>query len=340
MTALTAARYRPGHGISIEPVGSQEPGANDVQIAVAYTGICGTDLHIVHGHMDQRRPGIIGHEMSGIVRQLGAEVTHLSVGDRVTVMPLRWCGSCPACTAGNTHVCQNLDFVGIDSPGSLQQEWNVPADLVIPLGDVGLRDGALVEPIAVAVHDVRRGQLTAGDRAVVIGGGPIGTLIAAVSKAAGADVVVLELDSSRRAAVEALGFAAVDPTSTDPVQAIEAWTDGAGADVVFEVSGSAGGIATATGLAKVRGRIVVVGIHSQPRPVDLQRVFWRELEILGARVYTRADFDEAIRLVQNGAIPTSALITHIVALQNVSEAFTTLESGDAMKVLVDCGAPA
>lgn len=337
MTALTAARYRPGQGITVEQVEAQDPQDNEVQIAVAFTGICGTDLHIVHGHMDQRHPGIIGHEMSGVVSKVGAGVKNFAEGDRVTVMPLRWCGTCPACRAGNQHVCQNLDFVGIDSPGSLQQRWNVPADIVIPLGEMDLRSGALIEPIAVAVHDVRRGQLTAGDRAVVIGGGPIGTLISAVSRAVGAEVLVLELDPTRRAAVEALGFSAIDPTATDTVRAVEEWTAGAGADVVFEVSGSAGGITTATGLAKVRGRIVIVGIHSQPRPVDLQRVFWRELEVFGARVYQRTDFDEAVQLVHDGSIPTAELITHVVSLDNITEAFTTLESGNAMKVLVDCG---
>src|SRR6478735_11921576 len=162
---------------SIE-VGESEPvapAAGEVQIAVAYTGLCGTDLHILHGSMDARvqTPLVFGHEMSGTIAALGEGVSGWSVGDGVTVMPLSWDGTCPACLAGNTHICQNLDFIGIDSPGSLQGLWNVPVETLVALPD-GLRldHAALVEPVAVAVHDVRRSQLTPGQKVVVIGGGP------------------------------------------------------------------------------------------------------------------------------------------------------------------------
>ena len=337
---MLAANYEGDRTITIEEREPEPLRPGEARIAVAYVGICGTDLHIFHGDMDARvaRPATIGHEMSGTIVELAPDVEGWSVGDAVTVMPLAWDGTCPACLAGNEHICQNLDFIGIDSPGALQEHWNVPASTLVrlPVG-VSLRDAALVEPVAVAVHDVRRSELGPGDRAVVIGAGPIGVLIATVATAFGAEVVIAEIDANRRAAAEEMGLRTLDPSAVDQVAWVEEWTGGAGADVVFEVSGSAAAVLGATSLAKVRGTLVVVAIHSQPRPLDLHRLFWRELRILGARVYERRDFERAVELVAEGAIPADRLITRVVPLAETASAFEALEEGRAMKLLVEVG---
>ena len=337
---MLAANYEGDRTITIEEREPEPLRPGEARIAVAYVGICGTDLHIFHGDMDARvaRPATIGHEMSGTIVELAPDVEGWSVGDAVTVMPLAWDGTCPACPAGNEHICQNLDFIGIDSPGALQEHWNVPASTLVRLpAGVSLRDAALVEPVAVAVHDVRRSELGPGDRAVVIGAGPIGVLIATVAAAFGAEVVIAEIDANRRAAAEEMGLRTLDPSAVDQVAWVEEWTGGAGADVVFEVSGSAAAVLGATSLAKVRGTLVVVAIHSQPRPLDLHRLFWRELRILGARVYERRDFERAVELVAEGAIPADRLITRVVPLAETASAFETLEEGRAMKLLVEVG---
>ncbi|GAA1963600.1 zinc-dependent alcohol dehydrogenase [Agromyces allii] len=334
---LTAA-YTGDRTITIAETEPQAPGPAQVRIRVAYVGLCGTDLHILHGSMDARveTPLVFGHEMSGTIDAIGEGVDGWAVGQPVTVMPLAWDGTCPACLAGNEHICQNLDFIGIDSPGALQAFWNVPADVLVALPDgVALDAAALVEPVAVAVHDVRRAEIHGGERAVVIGGGPIGVLIATVARAFGAQVAVIELDANRRAQIEGLGFETIDPREVDQVAWVEQWTGGAGADVVFEVSGAAAAVLGATALAKVRGTLVVVAIHPTPREIDLQRVFWRELRILGARVYQRTDFERAVELVADGTIPSDLLITKIVPLAETRAAFDDLEAGRAMKVLVD-----
>jgi len=335
---MLAAEYTGDRTITVEEREPEPLRPGEVRIAVAYVGICGTDLHVFHGDMDARvtTPATIGHEMSGTIAEVGPGVDGWAVGDAVTVMPLDWDGTCPACLAGNQHICQNLDFIGIDSPGALQQLWNVPASTLVRLPEgVSLRDAALVEPVAVAVHDVRRSELGPGDKAVVIGAGPIGVLIATVATAFGADVVVAEIDANRRAAAEEMGLRTLDPSAVDQVAWVNEWTGGAGADVVFEVSGAAAAVLGATSLAKVRGTLVVVAIHSQPRPIDLHRLFWRELRILGARVYERPDFERAIELVAEGAIPADRLITRVVPLPEVASAFETLEAGRAMKILVE-----
>lgn len=335
---MLSARYVGDRAIETADIAVSPPAAGEVQVRVAYTGLCGTDLHIVHGSMDGRvtRPLVFGHEASGEIAAVGEGVEGWAVGDPVTVMPLDWDGTCPACRAGHTHICQNLDFIGIDSPGSLQERWNVPARALVRL-PAGLRldHAALVEPVAVAVHDVRRAELRPGDKTVVIGGGPIGVLIASVAQDLGAEVVVIELDPARRAQIGDLGIRTLDPRETDQVAWVEDWTDGAGADVVFEVSGAAVAVLGSTALAKVRGTVVVVAIHPTPREIDLQRMFWRELRLLGARVYEAQDFATAVELVARGVIPADLLITRIVPLRQTAEAFEDLEAGRAMKILVD-----
>lgn len=334
---MLAAHYAGNRTMTVGAAEQSPPGPGQVQIAVAYNGICGTDLHILSGHMDQRVavPAIIGHEMSGTISALGAGVEGWAPGDPVTVMPLAWDGTCPACLAGNRHICQNLDFVGIDSPGALQGRWNVDAGLLVRLpASLSLRHAALVEPTAVAVHDVRRSELAPGQKAVVIGGGPIGVLIAAVARSFGGDVVVIELDPGRRERIAALGFTVLDPRD-DTVAWVEEWTGGAGADAVFEVSGAASAVLGAVDYAKVRGTLVVVAIHPEPRPLNLQRIFWRELRVLGARVYQREDFDTAVELLDGGDIPADALITKTLPLAEVQSAFDALTGGEAMKILID-----
>jgi len=281
---------------------------------------------------------VIGHEVSGRVAAVGEGVTEWCVGDPVTVMPLRWCGSCPTCRAGHTHICDRLDFVGIDSPGGMQQLWNVPQELLVALPPgLALRDAALVEPVAVAHHDVARSSLVAGERALVVGGGPIGVLIGVVASARGADVLLAEPDPFRRSVVAGLGIDVVDPGAPEVASTLEDWSEGAGAAIAFEVSGTQPGLDLAVSALGARGRLVVVGIHAQPRQVDMKRVFWKELAFLGARVYERTDFVAAVQLLEHGAIPVEALISRVDALADAPAAFERLaEGGRVMKVLVDC----
>lgn len=337
MRALT---YTEAGRIELADLDPIPPGKGEVQIEVAFTGICGTDLHIFHGSMDSRvdRPAVIGHEMSGRVAAIGFGVPNLTVGDHVTVMPLDWCGSCPACIAGHTHICQNLTFIGIDAPGSLQGLWTVPARTVIALPpELPLRDAALVEPTAVAVHDVRRAGLAAGEKTLVIGGGPVGLLIALVARQSGADLLVVEPNDYRRTLISSLGIPTVDPTAVDVTAATLEWSEGAGAAVAFEVSGAAAGVTAAVDALAVRGRLVLIAIHSVPREINLHRFFWRELTLVGARLYHRADFEQAVELLANGTIPPDALITAVTPLSSGAKAFELLAGGGTvMKVLIDC----
>lgn len=339
---MTAVTYNGSRTFRTSDLPPARPRPGEVQIAVSYTGLCGTDLHIFHGDMDSRvsMPAIIGHEMSGTIADVGDGVTGWTVGQPVTVMPTLSCGSCAACSRGHGNVCHKLDFIGIDSAGSMQNFWNVPAEVVVALpAHLELDEAALIEPTAVAVHDVRRARLVEGEFVVVIGGGPVGQLIASVAQQRGARVTLVELDPARRALAQESGIATVDPREQDLVDLVMRETSGAGADVAFEVSGAAAGVNSAVEVLTTRGRLVMVAIHPRPKEIDLHRFFWRELEMFGARLYQREDFEEAVRLVAAGTVPARRLISRVVSLHDVDAGFRALESGGAMKVLVDCRAP-
>lgn len=336
---MEAALYLRNRHVEMGGCDPVAPGPGEARIEVAYCGICGTDLHAYLGHMDQRvaNPQILGHEMSGVIAEVGEGVGEWRVGDRVVVRPLQPCGACPACAAGHGHICHKLKFLGLDTPGAMQSSWTVPAHTLHRLPDgVPMSLGALVEPVAVACHDVRLGGVRPGEYVVVIGGGPIGMLIAFVARIAGARVLVSEPNINRRGLAAECGFDAFDPLSGNLPQFVSDATNGAGADVVFEVSGSAAGAAMMTQLPRARGRIVVVGIFAERPTVDLFRFFWRELRLCGARVYEPEDFEQAIRLIAEDRLPLECLITDRRPLADLGVVLAGLAAGEAgMKTLIE-----
>jgi len=336
--STAAAVYRGNKTFSLETKDVGPPGPGEVQIRVAYCGICGTDLHIYLGHMDQRVgfERTIGHEMSGTIEALGDGVEGLEAGQRIVVRPLDPCGDCPACEAGHDHICHNLKFIGIDTEGAFQELWNVPAHTIHTLPDgLDLSHAALIEPLAVACHDVERADLKKGEDVLVIGGGPIGLLVALVARNAGGNVTLSEINENRIAYAEKLGFKTLNPRTNDVAADVRAATGGKGADVVFEVSGSQPGVDLMTEAAAARGRIVMVAIHATRPQIDLFKFFWQELELLGARVYHKEDYDTAMQLLAEGVVDCSSFITDIQPLSAIQQAFETLtQNPDAIKSMI------
>ncbi|MGQ1784748.1 MULTISPECIES: zinc-dependent alcohol dehydrogenase [unclassified Saccharicrinis] len=317
----------------------EEPKAGEVRVKVAYCGVCGTDMHIFHGMMDQRVniPETIGHEMSGTIDAVGEGVSEFKVGDKITVRPLDNRLE-EASDKGHGHIAKKLKFIGIDSSGAFQQYWNVPAFTLHKLQDAtDLKLAALIEPLAVACHDVRRGGLKAGETAVVSGGGPIGLLVAMVAKSKGAKVILSEVNDVRVKMAEKMGFEVVNPAKTDLVEYVDKKTNGGLADVVFEVAGVQPSLDVTTEVAGIRGRIVMVAIYGEPKPVNLFKYFWKELTLIGARVYEKEDFDEAIDLITKNEYPFENIITDTKPLEKIQELFESIDANpEGMKFLVDC----
>lgn len=334
-----AALYEGNRTISMGSSENIAPKQDEIQIRVSHCGICGTDLHIFHGVMDQRvtMPQIMGHEMSGTIHAMGEKVEGFSIGDKVAVMPLAPCGDCPACNDDHSHICHNLKFLGIDTPGAFQTFWTVPAYTVHHLPDeLSLKHAALIEPLAVACHDVRLGEVKAGDYVVVLGGGPIGMLVALVAKNAGAKVLVSEINPYRVNLASELGVDAINPQENDLVSYVMEQTNQTGADVVFEVSGSQAGASIMSDLLRTRGLAVIVAIFGKQPQVDLFRFFWRELRLKGVRVYESEDFEAAINLAASGQLPLDELITDVKPLTELEKSFQEMESGgQVMKILLE-----
>ena len=335
-----AAFYTGDKSFQLEHVEAPSLKSDEVQIKVAFCGICGTDLHVYLGHMDQRigNHRVIGHEMSGVVGAVGDAVKDVKVGQSVVVRPLDHCGECPACTRGHQHICQKLKFLGLDTNGAFQQVWNVPSHTVHALPDgLSLKHAALIEPLSVAVHDVNRANLQPGEDVLVIGGGPIGMLIAAVAKQKGANVTVSEINQFRLDMAKKLGFETVNPKTDNVAEQLLANTDTKGIDVVFEVSGTQAGVDLMTEVVATRGKIVMVAIHATKPSIDLFQFFWKEIEMFGARVYEPADYDEAIEIIASGGIDADTLITDVRSLDQIQGAFAELAGNPmAMKTLISC----
>ena len=190
----------------------------------------------------------------------------------------------------------------------------------------------------MACHDVRLGAVVEGENVVVLGGGPIGTLIALVARSRGANVLIAEINPHRLKLLQELGFETIDPQQKTAADQVMARTNGAGADVLFEVSGAPAAAELMTNLMRTRGRIVVVAIYPKPAPIDLFRFFWRELKLCGARVYEHEDFETAIGMAAAGTLPLERLITHTLPMEEVESGFHEMEHGGAvMKVLIRCG---
>ncbi len=338
---ITAAFYRGNRTFSVEQRSAATPGAGEVAVRIAYCGICGTDMHVYHGNMDARvgMNRVIGHEMSGTVEAIGANVTGFSAGQKVVVRPLDHCNECPACLAGHTHICHRLKFLGLDTDGAMQEIWCVPAHTLHLLPDtLRLDHAALIEPVAVACHDVRMAAVRKDEDVVVIGGGPIGVLVAMVARDAGGRVSISEVNPNRIKIARKLGFQTFHPAECDLATEINSLTGSKGADVVFEVSGTQAGVDAMTAVAATRARIVMVAIHAQKPQIDLFQFFWRELRLIGARVYEAEDYEKAIDIIASGGVDADSFITDVSPLSEIQNAFDSLDSSPtAMKSLIRVG---
>ncbi len=336
---MKATLYEGNKVLSIIDKDIELPKANEVRIKVAYAGVCGTDMHIYHGMMDKRVniPLTIGHEMSGTIDAIGEDVKEYKIGEKVVVRPLDDRLVKPS-DKGFNHICEELKFIGIDSPGAMQQYWNVPAFTLHKLPETtDLKLAALVEPLSVATHDVRMSGLKPNEYAVVLGGGPIGMLIALVAKEMGANVIISEVNETRIAKAKEMGLEAVNPIATNLVEYVKEKTEGRLADVVFEVAGVQSTLDIMTEVAGIRGRIVMVAIHGEPKPVNLFKFFWKELQLIGARVYEKEDYEKSIQLINENTLPFSEMITSVVPLSEIQEIFEGIDKNpNGMKTLIDC----
>jgi 2-desacetyl-2-hydroxyethyl bacteriochlorophyllide A dehydrogenase len=313
-------------------------GPDEARVEVAFCGICGSDIHLRASPAIP--PGaVMGHEFSGTVSEVGEAVESFSSGDRVAVFPFSPCGECPNCLRGDYHVCQLAATTGIGlgiNPGAYAESVVVSESMLIPIpAGLSFEHGALVEPLAVALHGIDIGEASPGDACVVIGAGPIGVMTALALKARGIErVLVVERNERRRERIGSLGVASIGLEDVH-VNVIES-LGGDLPDVVLECAGNPAAPQLAIELIRSRGIVVLLGVLEEPVEISQLVLMIKEAQMRASFAYRRESFDEAIALLRAGALPADRLITARAPLERAQEMFERLEdpATEQIKVLL------
>lgn len=324
----------------------QLPDEHSVLVAVNYTGICGSDVHYwVHGaigHYVVKEPMVLGHESAGTVVSVGSAVKTLKAGDRIALEPGYPCRRCGPCLSGKYNLCPEMRFAATPPyDGTLTGFWAAPADFCYKLPDaVSLQEGALIEPLAVAVHIVRQAAVAPGQTVVVMGAGPVGLLCAAVAKAFGASIVVsVDIVQSK------LDFAkSFCSTHTYASQRISAEENAAnirreaglpeGADAVIDASGAEPSIQTSLHTVRNGGVYVQGGMGKSDITFPIMALCLKEVTAKGSFRYGSGDYRLAVSLVATGKVDVKRLISGIVPFKEAEDAFKKVKEGEVIKMLI------
>ncbi len=320
-----------------------QPALNPDQIMLQTKriGVCGSDIHVFHGlHPYTDYPIVQGHEVSGVVAAVGADVAGFEVGDKITFAPQVVCGACFPCQNGMYHICESLKVMGFQTNGAAQDFFPLPAENVFKLpADLSLDDAALIEPIAVAVHALRKGGEVKDKNVLVLGAGTIGNLVAQVAKASGAKAVMItDISSYKLEKARACGIDfGVNTAEEDLFQAINNRFGDDRADLILECVGVQATIDQAINYARKGTTIVVVGVFGEKPRVDLGLVQDRELNLAGTLMYQNSDYEVAIELLNSGKMCLSDLVTHRFKFEQYLDAYEAIENanGEYMKVMIE-----
>jgi len=316
-------------------------GAGEILLRIKRIGVCGTDVHVNHGkHPFTPYPVIQGHEFSAIVEAVGEGVTKVKPGDKATARPQLVCGKCGPCRRGDYNICDNLKVEGFQAPGVARDLFVTVEERIVPLPETfTFEQGALVEPVSVAVHSTGRAPELKGRNVVVVGAGPIGNLVAQLARCRGAKkVLITDLSDFR------LGIAAkckVDATSNPKKEPLaeagkKAFGD-EGFDVAFEAVGNAAALGSAVEAINKGGDIVVLGVFGENPRVNMSVVGDRELSLIGTLMYKHEDYLQAVRLIAEGKVITEPLVTGHFPFAKYKDAYDFIDAqGDkSLKVMID-----
>lgn len=289
-----------------------EPGPKEAVVRIRRVGICGTDMHAYRGNQPYfTYPRILGHELAGVIERIGSNGAGLSAGDQVSIIPYLHCGVCVACRVGKTNCCTSMRVLGVHADGGMRERIAVPIANLLKTDGLTLDETALLEPLAIGAHAVRRSGLTSGETALVIGAGPIGLGVMAFAKQRGARVIGLDMNAQRLAF--AREWAGIDETvnaADDPLERIGAITGGEYPTVVFDATGSARSMAAALGYVAHGGTLVYVGLVKDNVGFPHPEFHKRETTLMGSRNATREDFEHVLQTMRSGVIDAGRYITH------------------------------
>lgn len=306
-------------------------------VKIKRIGVCGTDIHAFGGTQPYfTYPRILGHELGCEFVEGDAE--GFEPGEAVSVIPYEHCGACVACRQGKTNCCQHLKVIGVHADGGMVEYLSVPSQNLLKGGGLDFNDLALVEPLSVSAHGVRRAEIQAGEWVLVMGAGPIGLGAIAFAKAAGAKVAALDTNVLRLDFCKIkLGVdATLNPKEADPMEALRDLTNGDMPTVVIDATGNLNAINTGFQYMAHTARYVLIGLQREAISVVHPEFHKREGTLMSSRNATRADFEYVIECIQKGTIVPSWFVTHRLSFDDAKDAFSTLlQTGEVIKALIE-----
>ena len=340
---MKAFQVKAPHDYQVADIDTPTAHAGEVLVRVAFAGICGSDMHIIHGdNAFVRFPRITGHEFAGVVESLGDNVEGVAIGDRVCVDPVISCGECYPCRIGRPNVCGSLEVIGVHRDGGFEELVAVPAANVHRLPDhIGLDAAALVEPYTIAANVLDRMQPHPGDRLMILGAGVIGMTILQMALAKGIkDIIVTDVINERLAAAKELGATHVfNSREHDVEKEVLALTQGEGVPLIADAACVPALLPQMLRLASAAGRIGLLGFSVQPSDLVQLEVIKKELTLVGSRLNNRK-FPEVLGLMASGQLDPLALVSHRLPLSDMPSAIDMLDHRpeEVRKVLIQISA--
>lgn len=322
-------------------------GDNDILLEMKKAAICGTDMRILNGTKTRgvRYPSVIGHEMCGVICEVGKDVKGFEVGEKVSIANVIPCGSCPACLAGRENACMNRKAIGYEFNGGFEEYILIP-EIAIKSGNVvklpenvSFTAGALIEPLACCIRGLKNAGTGFNDTVLIVGAGPIGLMHMQLSKIAGAkQVIVSEPNEMRRQVAKELGAdICVDPTTEDLEQIIKEQTNGMGADVIVMAIGVPALVNSTLKLCKKGGTVnLFAGFAGTGEcTIEVNTIHYNEIRVNGSTAYKRADYLEAADMVKSGKINLDRIATHTFKIENFKDAYEMSKSGKGLKIIIE-----
>jgi 2-desacetyl-2-hydroxyethyl bacteriochlorophyllide A dehydrogenase len=293
-------------------------------VRIKRVGICGTDLHAYKGNQPFfSYPRILGHELAGIIEEIGDNSDGLKAGDQVSIIPYLHCGQCIACRHGKTNCCTAMKVLGVHVDGGMRELLSVPVSNLMKADGLTLDQAAVLEPLSIGAHAVRRSGLRSGETALVIGAGPIGLGVMAFAKHLGAEVIAMDINDERLEWCRQWAKAddTVNALQQHPVEQLSSITGGDMPIVVFDATGNAKSMMQAFQYTAHGGRLVFVGLVKGELAFNDPEFHKREMTLMGSRNATKEDFHHVMEVVKSGGVDVRSYITHRAPLENMIEAF-------------------
>ncbi len=343
MKALVKTKPEPA-GVEYLDWNIPKVGPREILIQVKAVGICGTDLHIydwaenIVREYKPKLPLVMGHEFAGMVVEVGPQVENLKVGDRVTAMPVLYCGECYFCRDGKQNICDHRPLLGLGADGVLAEYIAMRSANVYKLdAQISFELGALSELTCVGLHALEKARLTSGETVAVVGPGPLGVMMAILAKHSGAGrifITGLEADRERLEIARQIGAIPICAEKEDPRKEILDHTDGLGADVVFETAGSSSGVIQSLNLVRKGGRVGILGQGHESVEIPTAMLSFREIELIGTRAYTPKNWQKVFHTLMNGEEDLKKMITHRFPLSLAEEGIKKMKNQEGLKFII------